>query len=106
MILLGWVFLMSELPLYMRDGAQDKKMSEGHLPRVVYHQVYNVYLGKWGVGHLALRRREEPLPHHHRHLPHPHRITHPEGTPSLPFTPVDPTVGFQGCAVSYKKTCR
>jgi len=24
-------------------GTQDKKMSKGHLPRVVYHQVYNVY---------------------------------------------------------------
>ena len=24
-------------------GTQDKKMSKGHLPRVVYHQEYNVY---------------------------------------------------------------
>ena len=24
-------------------GTQDKKMSKGRLPRVVYHQVYNVY---------------------------------------------------------------
>ena len=25
-------------------GAHEKKMSKDHLPRVVYHQVYNVYL--------------------------------------------------------------
>jgi len=24
-------------------GTQDKKMSKGHLPRVVYHQTYNEY---------------------------------------------------------------
>ena len=24
-------------------GTPDKKMSQGHLPRVIYHQVYNVY---------------------------------------------------------------
>jgi len=24
-------------------GTQDKKVSKGHLPRVLYHQIYNVY---------------------------------------------------------------
>ena len=53
-------FLMSEKPLYggasavdrggssvdfdpMRGETQDNTISKGHLPRVVYHQVYNVY---------------------------------------------------------------
>ena len=27
----------------VRGGTQDKKMSKGHLPRDIYHQVYNVY---------------------------------------------------------------
>jgi hypothetical protein len=30
-------------------GTQDKRMSKGHLPRVVYHQVCNVYEEQWST---------------------------------------------------------
>ena len=30
-------------PVFLGGGTQGKKMSKGHLPRVVYHQVYNAY---------------------------------------------------------------
>ena len=29
--------------VFLGGGTQDKNISKGHLPRVVYHQVYNVY---------------------------------------------------------------
>jgi len=34
---------LSVWSLRLRGGTQDKKMAEGHLPRRVCHQVYNVY---------------------------------------------------------------
>ena len=33
-------------------GTQDKKMSKGHLPRVVYHQVYNVFYDNTRTWHI------------------------------------------------------
>ena len=33
----------SKVKVNYGGGTQDKEMSKGHLPRVVYHQVYNVY---------------------------------------------------------------
>ena len=39
-------------------GTQDKKMSKGHLPRVVSHQVYNEYQDKHAkmiTGAIAMR---------------------------------------------------
>jgi len=32
--------------VFLEGGTHDKKMSKGHLPRVVYHQLYNVYEDK------------------------------------------------------------
>ena len=39
----GLVHMSCHLCFWFRGGTPDKKMSKGHLPRVVYHQVYNVY---------------------------------------------------------------
>ena len=36
------------LDMVAGGGAQDKKMSKGHLPRVVSHQVYNGKGSFWG----------------------------------------------------------
>ena len=44
--LVGWlkrISLLDHCLVFLGGGTQDKKMSKGHLPRVVYHQVYNVY---------------------------------------------------------------
>ena len=45
--LIGLGFRVDRLRVAGRGGlggrTQDKKLSKGHLPRVVYHQVYNVY---------------------------------------------------------------
>jgi len=38
-----WVPRMDHRFVFLGAVTQDKKMSKGHLPRVVYRQVYNVY---------------------------------------------------------------
>ena len=52
----GW---MDHCLVFLGGGTQVRKMSAGHLPRVVYHQVYNVYSDRlpWRPIHTADQSR-------------------------------------------------
>jgi len=54
------VFLQIALAIDSGGGTQDKKMSKGHLPRVVYHQVYNRILKELVTLHPDIRIRRVP----------------------------------------------